>query len=245
MQVRWLTAFLDLPAARFGEEVRFWRAISGSTVSPPRGEHREFASLEPFTGDPHLRVQRVDDGPGGVHLDIHVDDMHSAAAEAIGLGATRERDFPTHLVLRSPAGFRFCIVPWEGESERSRPIRWPGDAISIVDQLCIDIPAADFDEETSFWTALTGWEPAAAAREEFVHLTRDPGLTLGLLLQRVESGDTVSAHLDVAANSVDDEVARHEGWGARVVERFPNWTTMADPAGRYYCITARNPRTGI
>ncbi len=87
VQVRWLSAFLDFPADEFGGEVTFWRAISGSTVSPPRGEHREFASLEPFHGDPHLRVQRVDEGPGGgVHLDIHTDDPHAAAEEAVGLG---------------------------------------------------------------------------------------------------------------------------------------------------------------
>ena len=36
-------------------------------VPPPRGAHREFASLEPFNGDPHLRVQRIDDGPGGTN----------------------------------------------------------------------------------------------------------------------------------------------------------------------------------
>ncbi|NED66798.1 VOC family protein, partial [Streptomyces sp. SID10244] len=48
MEIRWLTAFLDFPAEQFGAEVTFWRAIAGSTVSPPRGEHREFASLEPF-----------------------------------------------------------------------------------------------------------------------------------------------------------------------------------------------------
>lgn len=160
VQVGWLTAFLDLPADAFGEEVRFWRAITGSTVSPPRGEHREFASLEPFTGDPHLRVQRVDDGPGAMHLDIHTDDVAGVGAEAVALGATAEHDAGTHRILRSPAGFRFCLVPWEGESERARPIRWPGDAISIADQLCIDILAPVFDVEVDFWATLTGWAPS-------------------------------------------------------------------------------------
>ncbi len=244
VQVGWLTAFLDLPADAFGEEVRFWRAITGSTVSPPRGEHREFASLEPFTGDPHLRVQRVDDGPGGMHLDIHTDDVAGAGAEAVALGATAEHDAGTHRILRSPAGFRFCLVPWEGESERARPIRWPGDAISIADQLCIDIPAPVFDVEVDFWATLTGWAPVPDDRADFVHLTRQPAITLGLLLQRLDSGHTATAHLDLATSSVPDEVVRHEGWGATVVELFPSWTVMSDPAGGRYCITARHPRTG-
>ncbi|MBM7280472.1 VOC family protein [Gordonia rubripertincta] len=254
MQVRWLSAFLDFPADEFGSEVTFWRAIAGSTVSPPRGEHREFASLEPFSGDPHLRVQRVDDGPGGVHLDIHTDDPHGAAEEAVGLGATLTHDAGTHLVLRSPAGFVFCLVPWEGESTRSRPIRWPGDAISIIDQLCIDVPAADFDAEVAFWTALTGWPlKSPGSRPELVALRRDPAITVGILLQRrqtdpdgpVPGGSSpATGHLDLATSSVPDEVARHEGWGARAIEHYPHWTTMADPAGRPYCITSRNPRTG-
>ncbi|MET4166423.1 hypothetical protein ABID74_001662 [Gordonia terrae] len=248
VQVRWLSAFLDFPADVFGSEVTFWRAISGSTVSPPRGEHREFASLEPFYGDPHLRVQRIDDGPGGVHLDIHTDDPHTATAEALALGAILVHDAGTHLTLRSPAGFVFCLVPWEGESKRSRPIRWPGDAISIIDQLCIDIPADAFDAEVGFWTRLTGWATTPRSRPELIALHRDPAVTLGILLQRKQEGSSDSgpatAHLDIATNSVADEVARHEDWGARAIEKYPQWTTMADPVGRTYCITSRNPRTG-
>lgn len=252
MQVRWLSAFLDFPAEQFGAEVTFWRAIAGSTVSPPRGEHREFASLQPFAGDPHLRVQRVDDGPGGVHLDLHTDDPRAAAGEAIALGATTVRDAGDYLTLRSPGGFVFCLVGWGGESRRSRPIRWPGDTISIIDQVCIDCPPAVFDAEVVFWSRLTGWGTRSTSRSELVGLRRDQGLTLGLLLQRLdETPATVDshlaqarAHLDIATTSVPEEVARHEGWGARVVETFERWTVMADPVGRRYCITSRNPRTG-
>lgn len=121
MRIRWLTAFLDFPSDQFGAEVTFWRAIAGSTVSPPRGEHREFASLEPFNGDPHLRVQRIDEGPGGIHLDLHVDDLDAATDEAIRLGAnTLRSSLDTGWVsLTSPAGFVFCLVAWQGESVRS------------------------------------------------------------------------------------------------------------------------------
>nr|WP_223205474.1 VOC family protein [Gordonia jinghuaiqii] len=243
---------MDFPADVFGSEMTFWRAIAGSTVSPPRGDRREFASLEPFHGDPHLRVQRIDDGPGGVHLDIHTDDPRAAATEALALGATLVSDSGTHLTLTSPAGFVFCLVPWSGESTRSRPIRWPGDAISIIDQLCIDIPHNMFDQEVVFWTRFTGWPGRQRTRPELVALRRDPALTLGILLQRTDDGaddetgalPVATGHLDLATNSVADEVVRHEGWGARAVEHHPHWTTMTDPVGRPYCITSRNPRTG-
>ncbi|MFW0797755.1 VOC family protein [Gordonia sp. CPCC 205515] len=248
MHIRWLTAFLDFPAEQFGPEVTFWRAIAGSTVSPPRGAHREFASLEPFNGDPHLRVQRIDDGPGGVHLDLSVDDPRAAATEAIALGANAIRDATDgHLTLESPAGLEFCIVEWHGESERSRPIRWPGDTISLIDQVCIDVPPALFDRELVFWARLFGQPTEPTSRPELTALHRDPRFALGILLQR-NGPDSIqtraTAHLDVAATAIEDEVARHEGWGARVVEHRPNWTVMADPIGRHYCITGRNPRTG-
>ncbi|GAA1482298.1 hypothetical protein GCM10009624_27380 [Gordonia sinesedis] len=268
MQIRWLTAYLDFPAAQFGDEVTFWRAIAGSTVSPPRGDHREFATLEPFNGDPHLRVQRVESGSGGIHLDIHTDDPDAAAAEAVDLGATlvAEHDDPTtgrYLVLESPGGFPFCLVGWDGQTTRSRPIRWPGDTISIIDQVCLDIPEPLFDRECSFWSALTGWDTAPTSRPELVALRRNPALALGILLQRKPSPDPqteratdtdgsgsapaeskATAHLDLATNSVDDEVARHTDWGATVVNRLPRWTVMSDPVGRRYCVTDRNPRTG-
>ncbi|MDL9937615.1 VOC family protein [Gordonia sp. ABSL1-1] len=253
MHVRWLSAFLDFPAAQFGPEVTFWRAIAGSTVSPPRGAAREFASLEPFNGDPHLRVQRIVDGPGGVHLDLHVDDPRAASLEATALGAEVIRDSTDYLSLRSPAGFVFCLVQWAGESTRSRPIRWPGDAISIIDQVSIDVPRDLFDAEVIFWTRLTGWATRPGTRPEFVALRREKSLALGILLQRLDDVSALdtngrptqaTGHLDLATNSVTDEVIRHEDWGARVVEKFDNWTTMADPVGRRYCITNRNPRTG-
>ncbi|GAB90878.1 VOC family protein [Gordonia rhizosphera] len=249
MHIRWLTASLDFPSDQFGAEVTFWRAISGSTVSPPHGRKREFASLEPFNGDPHLRVQRVDTGPGGLHLDLHVDDPRDAATTAISLGASVVRDAAGlgHVTMRSPAGFGFCLVDWQGESRRSRPIRWPGDTISIIDQVCIDVPAALYDRETVFWAGLTGRPTEPTSRPELTWLRRDPSLAIGILLQRKGADDdstTASGHLDMACSNVPDEVARHEDWGARVVDRFPNWTVMADPVGRRYCITRRNPRTG-
>lgn len=246
VDIRWLTAFLDFPAAQFGDEVTFWRAIAGSTVSPPRGAHREFATLEPFNGDPHLRVQRLDSGPGGVHLDLHVDDPRTSAVEAVELGATVREDRGALLVLESPAGFVFCLVEWTGESSRSRPIRWPDDTISIIDQVSIDVPPRLFDRELEFWTRLTGWPIQTGTHPEFVRLQRDPHLTVGILLQRTDSDDAASAtgHVDLAANSVTQEVARHEDWGARVVEHHDDWTVMTDPVGRPYCITSRNPRTG-
>ena len=243
MTVRWLSALLDFPRDSFSDEVTFWRAIAGSTVSPARGAHREFASLEPFSGDPHLRVQRLESGDGGVHLDLHVDDLRESIDQARALGATMVSKNSDVVVLRSPSGFGFCLVSWQGESRRSRPIRWPGDTISIIDQLCIDIPAADYDTECDFWAALTTWPWRQGLLPEFRNLRRPDDMPLRIMLQRVGSPH-IGGHLDLASTHPEEEVARHEGWGAKVIDHHRFWTVMEDPIGRHYCITHRNPRSG-
>ena len=74
--IGWLTAFVDRDGVTFNEAVRFWLAATGSTLSTPRGDHTEFATLVPFDGDAYLRVQRVDVG-GGSHMDLHVDNVEA------------------------------------------------------------------------------------------------------------------------------------------------------------------------
>ncbi|MGB6245435.1 MULTISPECIES: VOC family protein [Gordonia] len=245
MHVRWLTAYFDFPASEFGSEVTFWRAISGSTVSPPRGAFNEFATLEPFHGDPYLRVQRVADGPGGMHLDLHVDDPAQAAHEAELLGAVRRPDTPAGLVtMHSPAGGVFCLVPWTGEEVRARPIRWPGGGISVIDQLRFQVPAPEFDREVTFWATLIEKDPVDTAELSEVALNHSPRLSLQVVILRTDD-ELASAHIAIAATDLVDEVTRHEDWGAVVVERTPQSVQMADPCGRVYYITARNPRTGV
>ena len=61
----------------------FWREVTGSELSPLRGAAGEFATLLPADGDAYLRVQRVADGPGGHHLDLHVDPALTSVEQAV------------------------------------------------------------------------------------------------------------------------------------------------------------------
>ena len=248
MHIRWLTAFFDFPASQFGDEVTFWRAIAGSTVSPPRGANKEFASLEPFNGDPHLRVQRVADGPGGLHLDLHVTDHRSGADECVRAGAVLvDHSDPSFASLRTPAGLPFCVNEWRGEAVRSRPIRWPGASISIIDEVQIRVPHDVFAAEVTFFSTITGWDVAQSSppsdEPSSVRFARVDPLALSIVLTPVDD-EAVSARVSLAATSVADEVARHEDWGAKVVDDATVSVLMTDPVGRRYRITNRNPRTG-
>lgn len=218
----WLTAFLDLPADEFDEAVAFWQAVTGYAVSAPRGEHDEFATLVPPSGDAYLRVQRVDSGSSGIHLDVHAVDQ----------------PFEVH---RSPGGLPFCLVSG-AESVRPDPVTWADGNRSMVDQVCIDIPPEVYDEECAFWAEVTGWEPFARGVSEFRRLRKPDGQPLNILLQRLDSpGGPVRAHLDLSADDRQAEIRRHETLGATVERVHEAWTVMKPPAGPVYCITRRVP----
>ena len=255
---RWLTVFLDFPAAEFEPGIAFWRAASGYGLSPFRGPGGDFATLLPPTGDAYLRVQRVLAGGGGYHLDLHVDTaggapqaLDEAADLAVALGATvRHREPGEVIVADSPGGFTFCLVRWE--RERAVPPPQPvdgsvgGSGVSRVDTLCLDIPPELFAGESAFWAALTGQAPQPAPVPGFSYLTgpAGAGMPVRLLMQRLneaEPGQRVRGHVDFGCTDGDAAVAWHVDHGARVTGTFQYWTVLTDPAGHEYCLVARPP----
>ena len=238
----WASAFLDLPASSFASGVAFWREVTGFGLSPFRGEHQEFATLVPPEGDDYLRVQRVQDGAGGIHLDLHVEDPRAAADEAVALGAEELADHG-HVVLRSPGGLSFCMVS-RPASRRPPAATWPAGTRSQVDQVCLDIPSNGYDDECGFWTALTGWPQTKTSLPEYSRLAKPDENPLRFLLQRLgEQSGAVRAHLDLAAEDRVGEVNRHATLGATVVSEMEYWTVLRDAVGTTYCVTVRQPDT--
>ena len=141
----------------------------------------------------------------------------------------------------------FCIVSHHGDAIRPLPTATDG-VPCLVDQVSIDIPAADYGAECAFWSALTSWPLHASARPEFSYLTRPAAMPLRLLLQRLgddDSGARARAHLDLACGpDLGALTTAHERQGAVVRRRTPYWMTLVDPAGLEYCLTMRDPITG-
>lgn len=253
LQVRWLTAFVDRPAAAIDDAIRFWSAVTASPLSPVRGERGQFTTFQPPLGTPYLKAQTVLSDNGGAHLDIHVDDVNAAAEHATTLGA-RAHPRDGYVTLTSPAGLPWCLVPQHTATPtRPAPLTRPaGPAAqaahsSLVDQVAIDIPAGLYETECAFWAALTGWDLRPGSRPEFASLHRPPGIPLRLLLQRLDTPPAhgrARCHLDLACTDVAAETALHQTLGAQTVARFPDWTTLTDPTGTPYCITRRDPTTG-
>jgi len=126
VSIRWVTVFFDLPAGSFDAGVAFWRAVTGYGLSAPRGTDGEFATLLPPSGDAYLRVQRIREGAGGCHLDLHIDTeaetLDAAADRAQGAGALIRTAEPGLVVAESPGGFPFCLTGWDGERAIPPPL---------------------------------------------------------------------------------------------------------------------------
>jgi Glyoxalase-like domain len=253
---RWLTVFLDFPAAGFGPGTAFWRAVTGSGLSSFRGPGGDFATLLPPSGDAYLRVQRVLAGDGGYHLDLHVDTaggalgaLDAAADRAVSLGATvRHREAGEVIVADSPGGFTFCLVRWEQERAVPPPLAVGRGWVSRVDTLCLDVPPAQFEGECAFWATLTGQALRPAPVPGFSYLAgpAGAGMPVRLLVQRLDEaapGQRVRGHIDFGCTDRDAAVAWHVEHGARVTGAFQYWTVLADPAGHEYCLVGRPPWT--
>jgi hypothetical protein len=243
----WMSAFLDLAPGSFDAGATFWSRVTGYDVSPRRGARDEFATLVPGQGDDFLRVQELEEGSGRLHLDLHVDDPTDEAGRAVARGAVvRHESAHGYVVLDSPGGLTFCFVRHQA-SERPPPAVWPGGHRSLVDQVCLDIPPSSYDVECAFWRDLTGESLVpSSVSEQFQALTRPPDQPLRVLLQRLDDEQArVAAHLDLSTSDRDLEATRHEELGATVVGRHERWTVLTDPLGQAYCLTDRDPETGL
>ncbi len=94
---------------------KFWGAILGVEIAV---SDEECAILPPTATVPHFCLLKVPEGKSTknrMHLDIAVDDLDTAVAEAEKLGATRATGqlagpFPW-VVMHDPEGNEFCFIP--------------------------------------------------------------------------------------------------------------------------------------
>lgn len=100
---------IDIPAGRYEPEVRWWEAFTGWQLS--NGSIPGFRVLE-RPPDVALRIllQRIDDGPAGMHLDLASSDRAGCVAEHVRRGATRLREGDRWTVLTDPSGRAYCIT---------------------------------------------------------------------------------------------------------------------------------------
>jgi predicted enzyme related to lactoylglutathione lyase len=115
---------IDVPAAEHDGEVTFWSAALGKQLK--QGEHfPEYHGVALHGEEFGLLIQRLDQGPARVHLDIHTDDLEAEVARLEALGAEKVEFVHAWWILRDPAGLLFCVVPEpDGSLNDTNAQRW-------------------------------------------------------------------------------------------------------------------------
>lgn len=236
----WFDVFLDVPRASFADSVAFWSAATGTTPSPTRGEDGQFVTLLPEHGTAWIKLQAHDGGPR-LHLDVASHDRPALHERALALGAEPAWQYADVPVLRSPGGLPFCLTLAEPQPRMAR-----SDA-PVLDQVCLDIPPAVWDTEIAFWRDLTGRDLAPGRFDHFARLLDpDPSGPVRFLLQRVDDDrPRTTAHPDLAVADREHQTTRHTELGAEIVQVNVAWTILRAPDGLIYCLTDRDPRTGL
>ena len=231
----WLQLFIDVPASGWDAAVPFWAAALGCTVSPARGETGQFVTLVPPSGDAWVKLQRVD-AEGGVHLDLDGLTRPEAVRAVLAAGASPAWRYHDVEVLRSPGGLLFCCT-------LGRPGRLYRGGDTVADQVAIDIPALWWDAEVAFWTQVLGREPVQGRRPS----SSSCPTRRRRARPAAEAGrrPPVRAHPDLAVRDRAAVTQRHVGLGAEVVDVRERRTVLRAPGGQVYCLTDRDPATGL
>jgi hypothetical protein len=241
--LKWAWVFIDRPEPAFEDSARFWTAVTGTSLSPRRGERGEFATLVPADGDgdASLKLQGVLSG-NGAHIDLEFDDFEDAVARATGLGGSVVERDDAWAHVKSPSGYGLCVTAWHGASRAVRRAVAPDGTRTRLDQVCIDIAPSAHDAEVAFWSGVSGLKVVPSPRfEEFSWLEPSPGLPMTVLFQRIGEERPTSAHLDLCSSDADASRAWHESLGAEFVEEIGHWLVMRDPTGGIYCLIRRDP----
>lgn len=234
--VRLRNVQLDVPADRYDATVAFWVDALGAT---PQAADGPFTHLRGPASSVGVHLQRLDDGPARIHLDLEAEHPEAAAEELVGRGATRQGTGPCGPVLADPAGLWFCICRTGAVVEE---LGRPGAGRAALRLVVIDVPRERFEDVLSFWSGVLDVEAKRFGGEfaAYAHL-RDvpaPGDRLDLLVQDI-GDDTARFHLDLHVTDEaarDAEASRLTALGAREVDAVRHWRTFEDPVGLLLCV---------
>ena len=119
-----LKIVIDVPPAENDRELAFWSAATGQPLAQ-FDRHPEYHGAALDGQDLWLLIQRLDEGQGRVHIDIHTDDPAAEMARLEQLGAELVQQAHSWWVMRDPAGLLFCIIPERpGTLNDSNAQRW-------------------------------------------------------------------------------------------------------------------------
>jgi hypothetical protein len=115
---------IDVPPDDHDRELAFWSAATGQALTQ-FDRHPEYHGAALPGRELGLLIQRLDDGPSRVHIDIHTDDPAAEIARLEKLGAELVRQAHSWWIMRDPADLLFCVIPERpGALDDSNAQRW-------------------------------------------------------------------------------------------------------------------------
>lgn len=107
---RLCTIVIDVPEGDHDKELGFWEGAIGRRLT--RNERfPEYHGVPLVDQAISLLVQRLEQGPGRVHLDFHTDDLEAEVTRLERLGARRVQQAHRWWIMEDPAGLPFCVIP--------------------------------------------------------------------------------------------------------------------------------------
>jgi predicted enzyme related to lactoylglutathione lyase len=106
------TVLVDCDPESFERGVQFWSGALGKAAIPM--EDPRYVSLKGRVGGDgglYVALQRVPGEERGMHIDIETDDIEREITRLRRLGATIKARIRGHVVMCSPSGHPFCVVP--------------------------------------------------------------------------------------------------------------------------------------
>ncbi|MDA8439923.1 MAG: hypothetical protein M0Z51_13825 [Propionibacterium sp.] len=238
--IRWVNLVIDVPTDYLPESTRFWSTVTRSTPTARPDGTDAVITLTPGSGSPWLRLSGVDAENPTVHLELVTDDPGTASTHARSLGARETGSSRGRRSMLSPAGVRFTLTD-EGPEDAGVQDR---NLDVLVDQACLDVPSALFEDEVAFWSEFTGWPVTSSRYPDFRALERPESIPVRVTFQRV-GNPTAGVHPDLSCRRSMLTQREHEELGAVFDERRPRWSVMVAPSGLRYCVTDRDPATGL
>ncbi len=237
MSLRLRNVQVDVPAGGFDRTVAFWADVLDATARPTGGPFTHLVGARSPVG---LHLQRLEDGPAGVHLDLEADDVDDEVERLQSLGATRVGRSDHGVVLTDPAGLPLCVVPRGEVVEDLHPERTDQVRLRLV---VIDVPSAAVTETVEFWVDALGTvsHDVGYPHTAFTYLggVEGPGGEYGVLIQDIGEGAEPRIHLDLHVPDPatrDREVERLTAAGATELAGTHHWAVLEDPSGHVFCV---------
>jgi predicted enzyme related to lactoylglutathione lyase len=102
---------IDCAAKDYVQAQKFWSEALGKDIVPRDDRFSSLKGRIGKRGGVFVGFQSVSDEELGIHIDIETDDVEAEVGRLQKLGAQIKRRVRQHVVMQSPSGHAFCVIP--------------------------------------------------------------------------------------------------------------------------------------